>query len=65
MLVSTWSNIKIQLMNLNSEPMPGHLYGKIIKQHSEVPTGFAVHFTAMTPEVVAFFQNLLAVSAVS
>jgi len=65
MLVSSWSNIRLQLTNLNGEPIPGHLYGKIIRQFSEGPTGFSVHFTSMTPEVVAFFQSLLAVHAVS
>jgi class 3 adenylate cyclase len=65
MLVSAWSNVKIQLMNLDGAPIPGYLYGKIIKQHLDGPTGFSVHFTSMAPEVVAFFQSLLAVYAVS
>jgi class 3 adenylate cyclase len=64
-LVSSWSNIRIQLTNLNGEPIPGHLYGKIIRQFSEGPAGFSVHFTSMAPEVVAFFQSLLAVHTVS
>jgi hypothetical protein len=64
-LVPSWSNIKLQLTNLDGEPIPGHLYGKIIRQCSEEPTGFSVHFTSMTPEVAAFFQSLLAVHVVS
>ena len=65
MRVSAWSNIRIQLTNLVGEPIPGYLYGKIIKQCSEGPTGFSVHFTSMTPEVVAFFQSLSAIYGVS
>ena len=64
-LVSSWSNIRIQLTNLDGEPIPGHLYGKVIRQFSEGPRGFAVHFTSMAPEVIAFFQSLSAVHGVS
>jgi adenylate cyclase len=59
-LVSPWSNIRIQLTDLNGEPIPGHLYGKVMRQFSEGPGGFAVHFTSMAPEVTTFFQSLLA-----
>src|SRR5712691_4075371 len=58
--LSPWSNIRIKLMNVNGEPLPGHLYGKVIRQLSEEPRGFAVHFTSMAPEVTTFFQSLLA-----
>ena len=64
-LVSSWSNIRIQLTNLDGEPIPGHLYGKVIRQFLGGPTGFSVHFTSMTPDVVAFFQSLLVVHGVS
>jgi adenylate cyclase len=59
-LVSPWSNIRIQLINLDGEPIPGHLYGKVLRQLSEEPRGFIVHFTSMAPEVTTFFQSLLA-----
>jgi len=59
-LVSPWSNIRIQLTDLNGEPIPGHLYGKVMRQFSEGPRGFAVHFTSMAPEVTTFVQSLLA-----
>jgi adenylate cyclase len=59
-LVSLWSNIRIQLINLDGEPIPGHLYGKVIRQLSEEGRGFVVHFTSMTPEVTTLFQSLLA-----
>jgi class 3 adenylate cyclase len=65
-LVSSWSNIRIQLTNLDGEPIPGHLYGKVIRQFLGVgPTGFSVHFTSIAPEVTTFFQNLLMVHGVS
>src|SRR5262245_13654526 len=64
-LVSSWSNIRIQLTNLDGAPIPGHLYGKVIRQFSEGPQGFAVHFTSMAPEVAVFFQSLSVVPGVS
>ena len=64
-LVSSWSNIRLQLTNLDGAPIPGHLYGKVIRQFSEGPRGFAVHFTSMAPEVLAFFQRLSVVPGVS
>jgi adenylate cyclase len=64
-LVSPWSDIRIQFTNPDGETLPGHLYGKVVRQCSEGPRGFSVHFTSIAPEVVAFFQSLLAVHAVS
>src|SRR5215475_4056775 len=65
-LVSSWSNIRIQLTNLDGEPIPGHLYGKVIRQCLGVgPTGFSVHFTSIAPEVTTFFQSLLMAHGVS
>jgi hypothetical protein len=58
--VSSWSNLRIRLTNFDGKPIPGHLYGKVIRQFSEEPRGFAVHFTSMGPEVSTFFQRLLA-----
>jgi adenylate cyclase len=58
--VSPWSDIRIQLTDLNGEPIPGHLYGKVLRQFSEGPRGFAVHFTSMAPEATTFVQSLLA-----
>jgi len=58
--VSPWSNIRIQLTDLNGEQIPGHLYGNGLRQFSEGPRGFAVHFTSMAPEVTTFVQSLLA-----
>jgi adenylate cyclase len=59
--VSPWSNLRIRFTNFDGKPVPGHLYGKVIRQFSEEPGGFAVQFTSMAPEVSAFFQSLLAV----
>ena len=55
-----WSDIRIQFANLDGQAIPGHLYGKVIRQFSEGPRGFSVHFTSMAPEVTTFFQSLLA-----
>lgn len=65
-LVSSWSNIRMQLTNLDGEPIPGHLYGKVIRQFLGVGhTGFSVHFTSVAPEVTTFFQSLLMMYGVS
>jgi len=61
--VAPWSDLKIQLINLDGQPIPGHLYGKVMRQFSEGPRGFAVHFTSMAPEVTTFFQSLLVMGA--
>jgi adenylate cyclase len=65
-LVPSWSNIRMQLTNLDGAPIPGHLYGKVIRQFVGVgPAGFSVHFTSMAPEVTAFFQSLFMVHGAS
>jgi adenylate cyclase len=58
--VALWSNIKMRLANPNGEPIPGSLYGKVIRQLSGGRSGFSVHFTSASPEVVTFFHGLLA-----
>jgi adenylate cyclase len=65
-LVPSWSNISMQLTNLDGEPIPGHLYGKVIRQFLGAgPTGFSVHFTSIAPEVTTFFQRLCMVHGAS
>jgi adenylate cyclase len=61
--VEPWSDIKIQLMSLNGEELPGDLYAKVRGALSEGSHGFAVHFTSVPPEVAAFFARLLAACA--
>src|SRR5262249_52620870 len=54
------SNIKLQLMSNDGEELPGDLYAKVMGALTEDAPGFVVHFTFIPPEVVTFFQRLLA-----
>jgi adenylate cyclase len=58
--VEPWSNIKIRLMSNNGEELLDDLYAKVMGALSEDARGFAVHFTAIPPKIVTFFERLLA-----
>jgi adenylate cyclase len=44
------SDIKIQLIDVNGEEIPGDLYGKVVEQLLESRPGFAVRFTSVPSE---------------
>lgn len=48
------SNIKIQLINLKGEELPGDFYGKVVAHLGENRSGFAVRFTSLPPETPIF-----------
>jgi adenylate cyclase len=58
--LAPWSNVKMQLMDLNGETIPGDLYGKVVGAFVEGAAGFAVRFTSIPQGIKAFFQDLLA-----
>jgi adenylate cyclase len=57
--VAPLSNLKMQLMGRNGEAIPGDLYGKVVRNPTGHCPGFSVHFTAISPQLMAFLQQLL------
>jgi adenylate cyclase len=57
--VTRWSNIKMQFVAPNGEPLPGHLYAKILAHLPESSMGFYAHFTFVSPEAAAFLHDLI------
>jgi hypothetical protein len=58
--VALWRNIRIQLLDGNSDTIPGDLYGKVVEALLGQSPSFAVHFTSMSPGIRTFLQRLLA-----
>ncbi|HJY80573.1 MAG TPA: adenylate/guanylate cyclase domain-containing protein [Candidatus Binatia bacterium] len=48
------SDIKIQLINMKGEELPGDFYGKVVAHLGENCSGFAVRFTSLPPETLLF-----------
>jgi hypothetical protein len=57
--VDPWSDIKIQLIRPDGEPIAGDLYAKVARHTPADYTGFAIDFTFVSTEIAAFFQRLL------
>ena len=57
-LVAPLSNIKMQLIGLNGEEIPGDVYGKVVGTPTDNRTCFSIRFTSISPEVAAFLHGL-------
>jgi hypothetical protein len=57
--VEPWSDIKIQLIRPDGEPIAGDLYVKVARHAPADYAGFAIDFTFVSTEIAAFLQRLL------
>jgi len=57
--VEPWSDIKIQLIRHDGDPIAGDLYAKVAPHPPADYPGFAIDFTFVSTEIAAFFQRLL------
>ncbi len=58
--IAARSDIKIELMDHHGATIPGDLYAKVVGSPAENRPGFTVQFTTISPEIAAFFQDVLA-----
>jgi adenylate cyclase len=54
------SHLKLQLIGPHGEAIPGDLYGKVVGNLTGHRPGFAVHFTAIPPQLMVLLQQVLA-----
>ncbi|MGE3538867.1 MAG: adenylate/guanylate cyclase domain-containing protein [Candidatus Tectimicrobiota bacterium] len=57
--VTPWSDMKIQLLGPPGSTPSGELYAKALLPLPEDPQSVRLHFTSVTPEVLAWFRHLL------
>lgn len=57
--VAPWSDIKIHLLGAQGEELPGEWYAKVLLPLPESPHSVSLHFTLVSPEVLAVLQPLL------
>ncbi|MCZ6681409.1 MAG: response regulator [Candidatus Poribacteria bacterium] len=58
--VALLSNLKMQLIDVNGEVVPGDVYGKVVNQPVEGASCFSIRFTSIPSEVSVFLQERLA-----
>ena len=63
--VAPLSNIKMGFIDINGEGIAGDLYGKVTGTPMDSGTCFSVRFTAISPEVETFLQDVLASSSLA
>jgi adenylate cyclase len=58
--VTPFSTLRMQLIGRHEEAIPGDLYGKVVGHPTGHGPGFAVHFTAIPPQLMVLLQQRLA-----
>jgi adenylate cyclase len=53
------SNLEMRLLDYQGRAIPGALYAKVVGMVTGTATDFALRFTSMSPEIEAFFRNIL------
>jgi class 3 adenylate cyclase/FixJ family two-component response regulator len=53
------SNLKVQLLDVDLQPLPGDLYGKVSGHAGAAAENFYLSFTSVPPELEALFRRLL------
>jgi adenylate cyclase len=58
--IALLTDLKLQFIGRNGQEIPGDLYSKVVGYPAGHGPGFAIHFTAIPPELLPFLQRLLA-----
>ncbi len=57
--ITPWCDIKIRLLSKHGDALPGELYAKVLLPLPGSPSCCTIHFTAISPEVMAYFHSFL------